>query len=105
MARTGDEYISLQDAAKAIRRSLIKSPNDYLSITFAAGIIDLLEQLPRFSDTAYYDRESYYKDDAEVYGVWKCSECGYYFDGTIERPTYKFCPDCGRRMTVEKHDG
>lgn len=101
MARRNDDYISLQDAAKAIRKSLIRFPEDYLSIAFADGMIDLLKQLPRYHDPdheAHYERESYYKDDAEVYGVWKCSGCGCYFENAIKRPTYKFCPDCGRRM-------
>lgn len=42
-----------------------------------------------------------YADGYPVWGKWECSECGYEHNGDEESLT-AFCPDCGRKMEVEK---
>lgn len=37
-------------------------------------------------------------DGADVYDVWNCSECGYEIDDDTP-PDYKYCPECGAKMT------
>ena len=39
-----------------------------------------------------------YADGAPVYDMWSCSCCGKQFDEWDEKPTWKFCPECGADM-------
>ena len=39
-----------------------------------------------------------YADGNPVFYKWQCSECGCIFED--EEPTYKFCPNCGAKMTI-----
>lgn len=40
-----------------------------------------------------------YADGYPVYDIWSCSCCGTYFDEWDEKPTWKYCPNCGAKMT------
>lgn len=42
-----------------------------------------------------------YADGNPVYDMWFCSECGYYFDGLEEEPSYNYCPNCGAKLISE----
>ena len=33
-----------------------------------------------------------------VVDIWSCSECDEVFDEWDEKPTWKYCPECGARM-------
>jgi len=39
-----------------------------------------------------------YADGSPVYDMWYCSECGCYFEEWDNKPTYKYCPNCGCKM-------
>ena len=36
-----------------------------------------------------------------LYDYWMCYACGIVFQDYEERPTYNFCPECGRRFAEE----
>lgn len=42
-----------------------------------------------------------YADGNPVFDMWSCSECGCYFEDWDEKPTYKYCPQCGAKMDEE----
>ena len=39
-----------------------------------------------------------YADGELVYDMWSCSVCGFDADGADEKPTWKYCPNCGAKM-------
>ena len=39
-----------------------------------------------------------YADGELVYDMWSCSVCGFHADGADEKPTWKYCPNCGAKM-------
>lgn len=43
-----------------------------------------------------------YADGYPVYYEWECSQCGCVFED--EKPTYKYCPNCGAKMDLEKEN-
>lgn len=43
-----------------------------------------------------------YADGNPVFYEWQCSECGCIFED--EEPTYKFCPNCGTKMTIKENE-
>ena len=45
-----------------------------------------------------------YADGLMVYDMWSCSCCGEYFDEWDDRPTWKYCPNCGARMKGVSED-
>lgn len=45
-----------------------------------------------------------YADEEPVYDMWWCSECGEYFDEWDDKPTWKFCPNCGAQMNCGNDD-
>ena len=45
-----------------------------------------------------------YADGNPVYDIWRCSECDCVFEDWDEKPTYKFCLNCGADMRERKAD-
>lgn len=45
-----------------------------------------------------------YSDGEPVYDMWWCSACGEYFDEWDDRPTWKYCPNCGAKMEGDNID-
>lgn len=66
---------------------------------------DAIEKLSKERKTgkwcADYDG---YSDGEPVYDMWWCSACGEYFDEWDDRPTWKYCPNCGAKMEGDNID-
>ncbi len=66
---------------------------------------DAIEELSKERKTgewcADYDG---YSDGEPVYDMWWCSACGEYFDEWDDRPTWKYCPNCGAKMSEGDED-
>ena len=68
----------------------------------AADAIDkLIEERKTGEWCADYDG---YSDGEPVYDMWWCSACGEYFDEWDDRPTWKYCPNCGAKMSRGDED-
>ena len=47
----------------------------------------------------WYGEADGYVDGKLVYDEWFCSACGKHFTEWDDKPTWKYCPECGVRMT------
>ena len=72
----------------------------------ACDIGDVLDALEDFPAADVVERKTGkwcadydgYADGEPVYDMWWCSACGEYFDEWDDRPTWKYCPNCGAKM-------
>ncbi len=71
---------------------------------WTGGIEKAIDEAPTIEDAEpikhghYIGESDGYADGYPVYDIWSCSECGCYFEDWDDKPTYKYCPNCGARM-------
>ncbi len=87
------EYIERSAAIKAAKHAWAKGlePSQYIEALPAADVAPMV-----------YGRWAHLGGDE-----WCCSACGFVIttEGSWDKPTKKYCEDCGAKMDGERKDG
>ena len=95
------KYIECERIRKAIVGACLMNQNCPM---FIAAKIDQMIDCEPTADVAPVVHGSWdgtadgYADGELVYDMWSCSVCGFDADGADEKPTWKYCPNCGAKM-------
>lgn len=96
-------YINPDDAVKILTNRYRELRGTYGDLGGAVmGAARLVEAVPTVElkpiEGYWYGEADGYSDGELVYDEWFCSECGTHFNEWDDKPTWKYCPNCGAKM-------